>query len=167
MTAIRSRARRMTAAALALMASVVCGAAAQTKPPQRDNLKFESNEPAVILWSVKAGKAADFESLWADIQALMKKSERPDVKEFAATFGPLGKVASTAAPGAPVQYLLQLPSPSTTQSYNPGRIVYEFLYKQVGGQPAITRAEADSAFKKIGSNLTDMFDKIDVFQKLR
>jgi hypothetical protein len=166
MAAIRSHARRVTAAALALMASVVCGAA-QTPAQQKDLLRFESNAPAVILWSVKAAKAADFEALWADIQALMKKSERPDVKEFAATFGPLGKVASTAPPGAPVQYLLQLPAPSTTQSYNPGRIIYEFLYRQVGGRPAISRAEADSAFSKIGSNLTNMFDDIAVFQKIR
>jgi len=145
--------------------------AAQQAPQQQpaaaapqDNLLLP-NSPHLIIWGVKPAKAADFEALWKGLQAQFAKSERPEVKEFAATITNMYKLTATsAAPDAPVIYVFQVEKPSATQSYNPGRIIYEFLYKLVDGkETGIPRAEADELFKKIGTSLTDMFASINTW----
>lgn len=146
MAALRLRSRRLTAAALALGSAVLSGAAMQTPTPQRDALQFETAKPALILFSIQPNKAADFETFWTEMQTALNRSEVPEVKAFAATFGRFTKLdAISASPGAPVQYLVQLPSPSTTQSYNPGRVLSEFLFRQ----QRISRAQADGMMAKL------------------
>lgn len=139
----------------------------QQQPPaatQQDNLLLP-NSPHLIIWGVKPSKAADFEALWKGLQAQFAKSERPEVKEFAATITNMYKLtAASTSPDAPVIFVFQVEKPSPTQSYNPGRIIYEFLYKLVDGkETGIPRAEADELFKKIGTSLTDMFASINTW----
>jgi hypothetical protein len=126
--------------------SVVFGAAMQTPTPQRDPLQFESGKPALLLWSVKPDRTTDFEAFWAELHAALNSSQLPEIKAFAVTFGRLAKVdVAPASSAAPVQYLVQLPSPSTTQSYHPAKIVFELLFRR----NAISRAQADTMFSKL------------------
>lgn len=167
-----SRAWAVRAIRLAVGLSLISGGAllarqdppapAPKPPEQADMLKFSQNTPHLIVWAVKSNKAADFEALWAAIQAQFAKSERPEVKEFAATFTNMYKVNSGAptTPDAPVVYVFQIDKPSTTVSYNPGKIVYEFLYfVKDGKEGGIARADADAIFAKAG-NMQEMFASI-------
>ena len=164
MAALRWRFRRVTATALVLGSAVLTGAAMQTPTSQRDSLKFDSDKPALIIFSVNEGKAAAFEQFWTEMQTALNKSEVAEVKAFAATFGRLTKLdAVSASPGAPVQYLVQLPSPSTTQSYNPGRILSEFLFRQ----QRISRAQADGMFSKLTELLKARALDVEAFQSTR
>ena len=139
---------------------------AQQQPaaaPQADPLKL-ANSPHLIIWGVKPAKTADFEAVWAGILAQIAKSDRPEVKEFGATITNMYKLnAPSQAPDAPAIYVFQVEKPSQTQSYNPGRIIYEFLYMQKDNKEiGIPRAEADELFKKIG-NMTEMFASINAW----
>jgi len=165
MSALRLRSRRVTAAALVLGSAVLCGAAMQTPTPQRDALKFDSAKPAVLLFSVKADKATAFETFWADMQAALSRSDLPEVKAFGATFGRFAKVdPAPATPGAPVQYLVQLPAPSITQSYNPGDIVSNFLFRH---RRAISRAQADAMMSKFRDRIAEGLVDVTAFQRTR
>lgn len=136
-------------------------AAAPAQPA--DPLKL-ANSPHLIIWGVKPAKTADFEAVWAALMAQFAKSDRAEVKEFGATITNMYKLnAPSTTPDAAVIYVFQIEKPSQTQSYNPGRIIYEFLYilkdnKEIG----IPRAEADELFKKIG-NMQDMFASINAW----
>jgi hypothetical protein len=129
-----------------------------------DTLKL-ANAPHLILWAVKPGKSADFEALWTSLDAQFAKSERPEVKEFASTITNKFKLNAATAADQPVMYVFQVDKPSATQSYNPARIIYEFLYqldKASGKESGIPRAEADELYKKLGS-MQDMFASINVW----
>ena len=173
MKRVVSRVWAVRAIRLALTLSLISGGTllARQDPPaqqpaaaQQDNLKL-ANSPHLIIWGVKPTKAADFEALWAGLQAQFAKSERPEVKEFGASITSMYKLSAAPQPGQPVIFVFQVEKPSQTQSYNPGRIIYEFLYKldKDNKELGIPRAEADELFKKIGSNLTDMFDSINTW----
>jgi hypothetical protein len=136
-------------------------AAAPAAAPQADTLVLAQGTPHLIVWAVKAKRGADFEALWAAIRATAAKSDRPEVKEFGASITNIYKVAATPGAGAeaPEFYVFQLDKPAT-QSYNPGKVVYEFLYYQKDGKEGgIPRAEADEIFKKAG-NMQEMFVNI-------
>ena len=176
MERVVSRAWSVRAIGLAVGLSVFSGGtlvARQDPPPQQpapkppeqaDSLKL-ANSPHLIIWAVKPAKTADFEALWAALDAQFAKSERADVKEFAATITNKYKLNAPGTPAdQPVVYVFQVDKPSQTQSYNPGKIIYEFLWRQdpkdgkeVPG--SIPRPDADEIFKKIGS-MTDMFAQI-------
>jgi|SRR5688572_7521754 len=130
-------------------------------PAQADNLLLTQSSPHLIVWAVKSNRGADFEAFWAAVQAAASKDARAEVKEFGASIASMYKVA--AAPGAPadapVFYIFQIDKPST-QSYNPGKVVYEFLYFQKDGKEGgIPRPEADAIFSKAG-NMQEMFVNI-------
>ena len=165
MAALRVRSRHVTAMALVLGSAALSGAAMQTATPQRDSLKFDTAKPALILFSIQANKAADFEKFWTEMQAALNGSDLAEVKTFAATFGRFAKVdAASATPGAPVQYLVQLPSPSITQSYNPGDIVGNFLFRY---RRAISRAQADGLSSKFRDLVAEGLVDITAFQTTR
>ena len=98
--------------------------------------------------------------------AQIAKSDRPEVKEFGASITHMYKLnAPGQDPAGQSMYVFQIDKPSQTQSYNPGRIIYEFLYvldKESGKEKGIPRAEADELFKKIG-NMQDMFASINAW----
>lgn len=132
------------------------------KPPaQADNLLLTPSSPHLIVWAVKSDRGGDFEAFWAAVQAVASKDPRAEVKEFGSSITNIYKVA--AAPGspadAPVFYVFQIDKPSS-QSYNPGKVVYEFLYFQKDGKEGgIPRPEADAIFAKAGK-IQDMFVNI-------
>ncbi len=168
-----SRVGTATAVGLAVTLSLVSGGmlhARQDPPPaqqaaapapQADGLKFTQSVPHLIIWGIKPGKAADFEATWAMIRAQFEKSERPEVKEFAATFGKAYRVdVGPSGPTDPSIYVFEILTPSMTQSYNPGRIIYEFLWKVENGKEiGIPRVDADAIFAKLG-NMAEMFSSI-------
>lgn len=172
MERVVSRVSAVGAIGLVVGLAVVSGGTihARQNPPaqqpapaaQTDNLLLTQSTPHLIVWAVKANRGADFEALWSAIQATAAKSDRAEVKEFAASIASIYKVG--AAPGAPAEapvfYVFQLDKPSTTQSYNPGKVVYDFLYFQKEGKEGgIPRADADAIFAKAG-NMQDMFVNI-------
>jgi hypothetical protein len=172
MERVVSRVWSMTAIGLAMGLTIASGgtllARQEAKPAeQADPLKLASS-PHLIIWGVKPGKTADFEALWAALDAQFAKSERADVKEFAATITNRYKLNAPGLPAdQPVIYVFQIEKPSPTQSYNPGKIIYDFLWKQdpkdnkeVPG--SIPRTEADELFKKIG-NMQEMFASINTW----
>ena len=152
---------RVAAAIAAVGLSVVSGsavlaqaAAQQAAAPatQADPLLLTQKVPTMLVWAIKPDRAGDFESAWAMIREQFAKSDRAEVKEFAATFGTFSKVdyGPNPPPGAPALYVFNLPSPSTTQSYHPGRIIYDFLYKIVENKEVgIPRTDADKIFAPI------------------
>ncbi len=153
-----SRVWAVTAVGLALGLSLVSGGtllaapqAAAAPAPQADPLLFTQNVPHLIVWALKPGKAADFETAWKMIDEQFAKSERPEVKAFAASIVRKSKVDTGTAPDAPAIYLFEVTSPSMTQSYNPNRIIYEFLYFiKDGTEGGIPRADADAIYKLLG-----------------
>ncbi len=119
---------------------------------QEDTLKLTAKVPTLIVSFVKPDRAADFEAAWAMIRDVFEKTDRPEVKEFGATFTKFWKVdtGSPAAPNAPAVYVFQLDNPSTTQTYHPLKMVYEFLYYiKEGKEGGIPRTQADEIFKKL------------------
>jgi len=151
----------------AVLAHSVQEPAAQTPAApaaQADGLKLTQNVPHLIIWGVKASKSADFEATWKMIQDQFAKSERPEVKEFAATFGKSYKVdLGPAPPEAPSVYVFEINTPSMTQSYNPGKIIYEFLWTvKDGKETGIPRADADAIFAKLG-NMQEMFTTVNTW----
>ena len=150
---------KLRAASLALLAFVVMAAArpasAQDKPaapPPEDLLKFSTSVPTLILIQVHADKAADFESSWAAIKAGFAKVQDAEQKAFGETLTKLFKLdqppMDTPA-GKAIVYVLQVDAPSTTQSYNPGKIIYDVLWKNGADGAPMSRQEADDLFKKI------------------
>lgn len=127
--------------------------AAAPAPAQQDFLKFTTSAPVLIVNQIKPDRVADFESAWTMIRAEFAKSDRPEVKEFAATLTKFYKVDFPVAPGAPTPppvYIFQVDAPVTTQSYLPGKIVYDFLYFiKEGKEGGIPRATADEIYKKL------------------
>lgn len=166
MERVVSRVWAVRALVLAIGLSVMSGGAVfarQEAAAQADPLKL-ANSPHLIIWGVKPGKGADFEAVWSGIMAQIAKSERAEVKEFGATITNMYKLNAPGQDGASM-YVFQIEKPSQTQSYNPGRIIYEFLYvldKASGKELGIPRAEADELFKKIG-NMQDMFASINAW----
>ena len=150
-----------TAAGLALCLSLASGRtvqAQQTAPAQQpaaqpeDILKFSTNSPVLLVNAIKSDKVADFEAGWSMIKAEFAKTDRPEVKAFAATLEKFYKVSALpgAPVGGPVIYIFQLDSPSTTYSYMPGKIVYELLYYiKDGKEGGIPRPKADEIFTKL------------------
>ena len=129
--------------------------AAQAPAQPADPLKFNIDSPVLIVFTVKAEKAADFEAAWAGIRAGFAKTTKPDLKAFGDTLKvykvDFTAIAMPAPPaGSPVVYVQQIDSPSKTFSYNPVKIIYEMLNNngQEGG--AITRPEADDLYGKLG-----------------
>ena len=175
MERVVSRAWSVRAIGLAVGLSVFSGGtllARQDPPPQQpaakppepaDPLKL-ANSPHLIIWGVKPAKAADFEAVWAGIMEKIAKSDRAEVKEFGTTITNMYKLNAPGQPAdQPVMYVFQIEKPSQTQSYNPGRIIYEFLWKvEKDKEIGIPRAEADELFKKIG-NMQEMFASINTW----
>jgi hypothetical protein len=119
------------------------------QPPagqQQDPLKFNS-EAAVIIWQVKPEGAADFESAWSEIKTKLAASEKPDVKEQAASLTMFKAVVPPQA-GQPVVYVFEISPASKTLSYNPAAILY--------AEGFMERAQADALFKKIGDNYVNI-----------
>ena len=151
---------KLRAASLALLALVVMAvarpASAQDKPaaapPPEDLLKFSTSAPTLIIFQIHADKAADFESGWSTIRAGFAKVQDADHKAFGETINKLYKLdqppMDTPA-GKAVVYVLQIDAPSTTLSYNPGKIVYDILWKTGAEGAPMSRSEADELFKKL------------------
>jgi hypothetical protein len=128
-------------------------AMAQAAAAQDDVLKFATNAPVIIVNQIRADKTAEFEDGWAGIRALIAKSDNAELKAFGETLTHLYKVDQPpfdTASGKAVIYIFNLGAPSTTYSYNPGKILYEALKAGVEGSP-VTRAEADAVYAKLQS----------------
>src|SRR5262245_33877668 len=122
-----------------LVAALLCGASglralrAQDAP---DPLKF-TGESAVVIWTVKAAGAADFESAWGTIKTALTASDKPDQKELGESLK-MYKVAAGGGAG-PLAYVFTLSPPSKTLSYDPAKILYA-----PGGLWEGKRADADA-----------------------
>jgi len=96
-------------------------AAGQTEQP-KDDLKLNLDGPALIIFQVNLARVADFEALWTGVRVGLAKSEKPGLKEFAATLYPYRAQLPPEAPTA--VYVFQLAAPSKEFSYNPTVLLY-------------------------------------------
>jgi hypothetical protein len=119
-------------------------AAAQTAP---DPFKFSADN-LIMVWTVKAEKAADFESAWTAIKDKLSKSEKAELKELGTSIN-IMKVDVPPAANAPAIYLFHLSPPSKTQSYEPTKILY-----YSGAFPE--RPEADAIYNKLKDAIQSM-----------
>jgi len=147
-------------AAVALVLATPRIAAAQTAPaapPQEDPLKLGATVPTIILFQIHAEKTAEFESAWSAIRAGLAKSTKDDEKAFGQSLVNLFKVDQPPADmgGQKIMiYVLQIDTPSTAISYQPGKIVYETMWKSGVTEGALlTRPEADAIFEKLKVSL--------------
>jgi hypothetical protein len=115
---------------------------AAQKPEPPDALKLTSD--FVLIWStIKADKAADFESAWASIKAGLAKSSKDDLKQLGESI----RVYKIDAPpadspaGKTVTFMFHLDPPVKTQSYDPVKILFF--------SGAFERAEADTVWAKL------------------
>lgn len=137
-------------AALLCAASTVKAKQAQA-PPADDPFKI-AGEFGMLVFQIKADKAADFESAWTTIKDKLSKADKPELKEQGDSIKvfKVNVPAQPAAAGAPAQpavYIFYLAPPSKTLSYEPTKILYES--KTQDGKPVFERAEADAIYKKI------------------
>jgi hypothetical protein len=119
--------------------------------PQEDILKFSSSAPVIIVNQIRADKIAEFEEGWAGIRALIAKSDNAELKAFGETLTNLYRVEQEpfdVQGTKAVIYVFNLSAPSTTFSYNPGKILYEALKAGGEGSP-VTREEADPVYAKL------------------
>lgn len=135
--------------------------AAQAAPqaaPAADPLKFTTND-AVVIMSVTAGKAADFEMGWKQMTAAIAASDNAELKALGDSM-----TLSKAAIAGPDIYVLQIHNASHTLSYSWGKLIYFsgkdqsaeanlILKTPEGGDPVKTRAEADAMFQLINSSV--------------
>ena len=148
-------AKRAFLGAIALLALAAPRVAMAQEP---DPLKFTTNAPRIVGWVIKAEKTTEFEEAWAGIRALLAKSDNAELKAFGSTLENLYKIDQPAFeyPQAgsgqkAVIYIFRIDAPSTTYSYNPRQILYEYLKAGQEGSP-VTRAEADTLYTtKLGS----------------
>lgn len=105
----------------------------QAAAPAADPLRFTTDDAAVVI-QVAAGKSADFEAGWADMMKTMAASDKPGVKEMAATMH-MFKVKVDIPADQPSIYMLNVTGTSKTLSYNYGKIIY-----YAGGEPAAAYA---------------------------
>jgi len=121
---------------------------------EADPLKFAASKPTIVGWVVKADKTAEFEDGWKGIRELLAKSDKDDLKAFGRTLDlfkidqPPFDFPANGQTNKAVIYLFKLDSPSTTYSYNPRQILYEYLKAGLEGS-TVTRADADGIYAKL------------------
>ena len=114
-----------------------------------DQFMFTSDAGQVIF-QVKPGSAADFESAWGEIKTKLSASDKPDWKALGDSIS-LWKVAAQGAADGPVIFVLQINPASKTLSYDPGKILFA-----TGG--LWERAAAEPVYKKIVDSLAAGFN---------
>ena len=153
-------AKRVFGAGLLLVTLAVPRVAmAQDAAAQADPLKLSGGKPTLVVWAIKADRGADFEAAWAGIRAVLAKSDKDDFKALGQSLTEIYKVdqppfdfTTKDGPVKAVLYVFRLDKPSTTYSYNPRTILYEYL--KAGQEGAVVnRADADDLFvKKFGES---------------
>lgn len=110
-------------------------------PAQPDQLRMMAG-PVLIYTQIKADKAADFEAAWAEINAGLKASTKPELQQQAS----MVKIFKVNVAGAPadqpkvyVFYAETLPTAGAT--FDPIKLLYE--------SGAFERAKADEIYAKI------------------
>jgi hypothetical protein len=148
----RSSGRAAWAAVLALALAFLSAPVSQARQAPVDSLKFDTNVPVLMVWSVKPDKSKDFLDLWAQIREATTKSTLADVQAFGKTLGPMVRLQPDGPlPGAPVEYMMKIMAPSTTQSYHPVRIVVDLFRRQ-----QLERAQADSMMVVLKDSIVEI-----------
>jgi len=114
--------------------------AAQADAPP-DPFKFTS-DAAMVLWTVKADKTADFEAVWSELLKKAAASDKPDVKAVADTL----KMFKADIPASPqgVTYFFQM-DPAKAPTYSPTVLLYSSgLYE---------RPQAEELYKKLADTI--------------
>ena len=93
---------------------------AQTPAQPPDPLKFNTDSPVLIVFSVKPEKVADFEAYWVALRAAFAKSTNAEQQAFGQTLKvykvDFASVPGQPAPpaGTPVAYVQIIDAPSKT-----------------------------------------------------
>lgn len=137
---------RRTLVTLALGASLCVGSTAWAQAAQEDPFKF-SSDAAVMVYTIKAEKTADFEAMWTAIRAKLAASDKPELKSLGDSLR-IYKVAAGASPEGQTYFFIADPASKTT-SY----ALSPFLLFTSG---LFTRAEADALFAKVSDAIAGL-----------
>jgi hypothetical protein len=118
--------------------------AAPAQPAQQaaDGLKM-TEDHVILMYQIKAEKAADWEAGWTEIKAKLTASDKPDVKAFGESMH-LFKAQLGASPTT--LYVFDLDPTSKTFSYDPTKILY---YDEATKTLFGDRAATDALYKKV------------------
>jgi hypothetical protein len=115
---------------------------------QPDQFMFKA-EVGLIQWQVKADKAADFDSAWSAIRTKLQSAPKPELKAVGDSlkmFKSEMPPQNVAGVGNIVTYYFIVDPASTTQSYDPSKLLYDT-------GDLFQRAEADAIFNKLAESL--------------
>ena len=113
-----------------------------------DQFMFKS-EVGLIQWQVKADKTADFESGWSALRTKLASAPKPELKAVADSlrmYRSEGPAQDAPGVGKIITYYFVLDPASTTNSYDPSKLLYET-------GDLFARAEADAIFNKLAESL--------------
>jgi hypothetical protein len=104
------------------------GSAAQQpqQPPAEDPFKFSHDGPFLVVWTIIPDRADGFEKAWLTIKDALAKSTNAEHKALGDGLT-LYRVTSAPKAGEPTVFVFQLNPPSKTLSYNPVKILFEYL----------------------------------------
>lgn len=133
-------------AAPAAPAPAAAAQAPAAAPEQQDAFKFTS-DAAVVIWTVKGDKTADFESVWADVLKKAATSDKPEIKAIADTLKIYKADIPITAQNPNATYFFEI-DPNKAPTYNPTVLLYTpGLYE---------RAAADELYKKLGDSIANI-----------
>jgi hypothetical protein len=128
--------RALVALVIAVALGVTTGARAASgsapqdpKPaagqPAADPFQFSHDGPFLMVWTIKPDRADGFEKAWMSIKDALSKSSNAEHKGFGDNMT-IYRV-TTVTPGQPIVFVFQMNPPSKTLSYNPVKILFEYL----------------------------------------
>jgi hypothetical protein len=94
--------------------------------PAADPFQFSHDGPFIMVWTIKPDRADGFEKAWLSIKDALGKSTNAEHKAFGDNLT-IYRVSAPPAAGQPVVFVFQMNPPSKTMSYNPVKILFEYL----------------------------------------
>lgn len=105
------------------------------QPPAADPFQFSHDGPFLMVWTIKPDRADGFEKAWMSIKDALGKSPNAEHKGLSDGLT-IYKVTSAPQAGQPVVFVFQMNPPSKTMSYNPVKILFEYLKAPTPTDPA-------------------------------
>ena len=99
---------------------------APAQPAAADPFQFSHDGPFMMVWTIKPDRADGFEKAWMSIKDALAKSSNAEHKSFGDGMA-IFRLAEAPPAGQPVVFVFQMNPPSKSLSYNPVKILFEYL----------------------------------------
>ena len=100
-----------------------------------DPFQFSHDGPFLMVWTIKPDRADGFEKAWMSIKGALGKSTNAEHKAFGDGLT-IYRVTTAPPAGQPIVFVFQMNPPSKTLSYNPVKILFEYLKAPTPTDPA-------------------------------